>query len=442
MLKPKFDASCNRDKAAEITASSLNSCEAAAAAKGSNVFSWNEESHHCFMVTCTEFSGQANDHVESGCIPGSLPGCAAPAPPGPGPPPPNTPAYDGVLRSQPDGTTVAYMIPPYKSNHASTIEVLPDGTLAAAWFSGAKEEAPGCAIVFARLKPNAAGWTTAATLSERDEYSNQNPVLFYDNTTATLHLFHSQAPAEAGETAAEIWHLASTDGGSSWSKPAPYFTKAGDFPRNRIIRRKDGTILFPYYSQGKGHANDAVVGISKSHSIGDPDNWDSTTVAGSDNLVQPSALRLPSDPAKLVMFFRDRRAKSIYAAASTDEGKTWTTPKATVLPNNNAGIEANSLLSGNIVMVYNPQTSGRDPIAIATSSDGGVSWPKMRLLQHGNSPNMSTSPAVAGGLKGGNEFSYPTVLQTSDGSIHVMYTYDRETIKYVKLKESWIAARE
>ena len=59
--------------------------------------------------------------------------------------------------------------------------------------------------------------------------------------------------------------------------------------------------------------------------------------------------------------------------------------------------------------------------AIATSSDAGASWPKMRLLQHGNSPNMSTSPAVAGGLKGGNEFSYPTVLQTSDGWIHVMH---------------------
>ena len=34
---------------------------------------------------------------------------------------------------------VAYMIPPYKSNHASTIEVLSDGTLVAAWFSGEGE---------------------------------------------------------------------------------------------------------------------------------------------------------------------------------------------------------------------------------------------------------------------------------------------------------------
>ena len=84
------------------------------------------------------------------------------------------------------------MIPPYKSNHASTIEILPDGTLAAAWFSGVKEEADNCAIVFATLPAGTTNWTTATTVSQREGYSNQNPVLFYDNITSTLHLFHSQ----------------------------------------------------------------------------------------------------------------------------------------------------------------------------------------------------------------------------------------------------------
>ena len=40
-----------------------------------------------------------------------------------------TPAFDGVVRPQADNSSAAYMIPPYKSNHASTIEVLPDGAL-------------------------------------------------------------------------------------------------------------------------------------------------------------------------------------------------------------------------------------------------------------------------------------------------------------------------
>ena len=106
------------------------------------------------------------------------------------------PAFDGMVRPESDGSFSAYMIPPYKDSHASTIELLPDGRLAAAWFSGEKEEASGCAIVFSRL--NGTSWSKAATLSKRDGYSNQNPVLFYDTVHKKLHLFHSHDRALRG----------------------------------------------------------------------------------------------------------------------------------------------------------------------------------------------------------------------------------------------------
>jgi len=114
-----------------------------------------------------------------------------------------------------------------------------------------------------------------------------------------------------------------------------------------------------------------------------------------------------------------------------------------VLPNNNAGIEGNTLLSGNLVMVFNPQTSGRDPLAIAVSEDNGRTWPHQRLLQQGNSDEgRSNSPlSTRRRSKSKNEFSYPTVLQTADGKIHVMYTYDRATIKYVQVDEAWISQK-
>lgn len=63
--------------------------------------------------------------------------------------------------------------------------------------------------MFATLPPKAAGFTNASVLSQRANYSNQNPVLFYDNATDLLHLFHSQAPANSGEGQSEIWHLQS-----------------------------------------------------------------------------------------------------------------------------------------------------------------------------------------------------------------------------------------
>ena len=72
---------------------------------------------------------------------------------------------------------------------------------------------------------------------------------------------------------------------------------------------------------------------------------------------------------------------------------------------------------------------GRTPLNIALSYDGGVSWPFIKTLQETNDGEKA-GPGV--------EFSYPSVLQTDDGYIHVSYTYDRETIKYRRVTEEWI----
>merc|ERR1719174_1716127 len=292
------------------------------------------------------------------------------------------PAFDGKIRNDTDGSMAAYMIPPYKSNHASTLEVLDDGTLVAAWFSGEHEEASGCAIVFAKLPPGSMQWSHAATLSKREGYSNQNPVLFFDLHTKTLHLYHSQASANSGEAKSTIWHLQSKDGGDTWTKPALFLATPGSFPRNRIIPAQSPSkgVIFPIYSATNSNKhfkdqNYAIMGFSdQERSMRNASAWRWEPVKDSAYLVQPSAVRLSQ--GHLVCFFRDRRAEHIYSARSTD---------------------------------------------------GGDTWPHQRDLQDGNSLSLK-----------GNEFSYPSVLQTSDGTVHVMYTYDRLTIKYKRFSEKWI----
>jgi hypothetical protein len=49
--------------------------------------------------------------------------------------------------------------------------------------------------VVSRLANGSNQWTHAHVVSQRKGYSNQNPVLFYDNQTNTLFLFHTQQDA-------------------------------------------------------------------------------------------------------------------------------------------------------------------------------------------------------------------------------------------------------
>ena len=254
--------------------------------------------------------------------------------------------FDGLVRPQADGSAVAYMAPPNLANHAATLEQLQDGTLLLAWFSGTKEEADKCAIVVSRLPPGSAQWAAPVTVSERDGYSNQNPVLFHDASTNLTWLFHSQLAAGAGEGLDTLWVLQSADGGVTWTRPSAFLDYSADakgvFDRNRIVPRADGSLLFPLYWTTTGPPNAPFMLVSEptNHS-----KWGKPVdVKSAENLVQPSVVRTAS--ATLTAFFRDRKSKNVFGADSTDEGLTWTTPtpaRAGSLPNN---VSSLSLLSG------------------------------------------------------------------------------------------------
>ena len=89
------------------------------------------------------------------------------------------------------------------------------------------------------------------------------------------------------------------------------------------------------------------------------------------------------------------------------------------LPNPNAGTDAVTLADGRQLLVYNHATrskkkNGRQILNVATSTDG-VKWSvKLTLENEGNEDG----------------YSYPAVIQTSDGMVHVTYTWRRDAIKH------------
>jgi predicted neuraminidase len=67
-------------------------------------------------------------------------------------------------------------------------------------------------------------------------------------------------------------------------------------------------------------------------------------------------------------------------------------------------------------VVYNHTNRGRSPLNVAISKDG-KHWHQVLTLED--------EPA--------KEFSYPAVIQTSDGLVHITYTWKRERIKHAVL---------
>jgi predicted neuraminidase len=74
-----------------------------------------------------------------------------------------------------------------------------------------------------------------------------------------------------------------------------------------------------------------------------------------------------------------------------------------------------TLRDGRHLLVYNDSSTARTPLSVAVSKDGEV-WTPVLALEDGP-----------------GEYSYPAVIQSADGRVHVTYTWKREAIKHVVL---------
>ena len=83
-----------------------------------------------------------------------------------------------------------------------------------------------------------------------------------------------------------------------------------------------------------------------------------------------------------------------------------------------------TLRDGRQLVVYNHTVSGRSPLNVAVSDDGRA-WKAAVVLED----------------QPGKEFSYPAVIQTRDGLVHITYTWQRERIRHVVLDPAKLSLR-
>lgn len=314
-----------------------------------------------------------------------------------------------------------YESAPFPSCHAVTLVETADGTLMAAWFGGYHEGHKRVGIWTSR-KINGK-WTppveAANGLQDDGRYLPcWNPVLFQPKN-GPLTLYFKVGP-NPGEWWGEM--MVSEDDGRIW-KNRKRLPDDGIGPvRCKPIETNDGRILCPS-SNERG-------GVWLSHmEITDArgEKWECGVPLHTKEVaqtIQPSLM--PLKDGRILMLCRDRNGNgNIWQCWSEDNGKSWGKFEKTNLPNPNAGVDGVTLQDGRILLIYN------HAVAKPADPDAPPRRTMLNLAVSRDGKEWQAACVFENTLK--TEFSYPAIIQTKDGLVHVAYTWKRQRMKHAVL---------
>lgn len=355
--------------------------------------------------------------------------------------------------------------------HGSSLALLPNGDVLAAWFQGSGERnADDVRIMGARLKKNARQWSAPFLMADTYNLPDCNPVLFL-NRRNKLFLVWIAVNANRWENAILRYRTSenyNTDGPPVWNWQDNILLKPGDAFANEVETKlkqlppthhgwaayapqydamilqaskdpgkrsmgwmtriaplilEDGTLLLPLYSDG---FNFSLTAISKD----DGSSWTpGLPIVGRGN-IQPAFIQ--KKDGTLVAFMRDNgdAPARVKISESADRGISWSPAMPTSIPNT-ASVAVSKLKDGKWAFVGNDIDDGRYRIRLYISADEGRSWKWSEPLEE--------VPKDQG------SFSYPAVLTAPDGLLHISYSYKLSAgkgaaIKYVVVDPQKIIA--
>lgn len=333
------------------------------------------------------------------------------------------PAADAVVSSE-----FIYEKAPFPSCHASTMAETPDA-LVASWFGGTHERHPDVEIWVARR--TAEGWSDPVSVADGvvddQRHPTWNPVLYQAEGGGPLVLFY-----KVGPTPRDWWGMrtVSHDAGRTWSTPERLPDGILGPVKNKPVLLSTGELLCPTSTEGEGWR----VHMEFTKDLGD--TWSKTPPlndAEEIRAIQPSVL---THGAGVLQAIGRTRYSGVFQVWSQDNGKTWGPMTTIGLPNPSSGTDAVTLHDGRHLLVYNHNTrevdgvqrvnKGRSPLNLAISDDGRR-WDAVLALE-------AEDENHAG-------YSYPAIIQTADGLVHITYTWRRERIKHVVVDPSKLEGR-
>jgi len=344
-------------------------------------------------------------------------------------------------------------------NHSSCIVECPDGSLLVCWYSGSGErEADDVRILGARFSHGR--WSRPFLMADTPDYPDLNPILFFDPRGwlwllwatildhrwegALLKYRIARRPGKRGcphWEAGDVFHISPNERFvsllESWAERVAKVDPAraerlrqlnaselsqrlGWMPRNHPLILGN-RILLPLYSDG---FDLALIAISEDAG----ETWQLSEPMLSMGGIQPSLVQ--RQDGTLVAFLRDNGPppKRVMSCFSTDGGYSWSEVTKTEIPNPGSSLEVIVLQTGEWLMVANDTSEGRHQLALLLSPDEGRTWHLKCYLEQGS-----------------GSYSYPSVIQAHDGTIHITYSYAVPTstgrqsaIKWVCFTREWL----
>jgi predicted neuraminidase len=311
-------------------------------------------------------------------------------------------------------------IPGAPVHHCSTLTEAPNGDLVCVWYGGSYESADDQVLFVSRRKQGERHWSEPEVLEKGEPLHPPGNALVFRAGPERLGLvwgrMDSSRPLRRGGGWGECQLMArySNDSGLTWTETTTMEGYAGFLPRNVPITLDSGELAIPV----TGHLEGKRGGFLLLTSDGG-ETWRHSGVMRGGS--QPTVIQ--RDDSSLFAFLRSE--PYILRTESRDGGRTWSETERTDLHCPGSGIAMRRLRNGHLVLVHNDSPNDRSPLNIVRSTDEGATWSDSRILE----PNPG-------------EYSYPCVLQTSDGAIHITYTFRRYAIKHVELNEDWLVHLE
>jgi predicted neuraminidase len=297
--------------------------------------------------------------------------------------------------------------------HASSIVELEDGTLLSVYFGGSDEGEDDVEVRLSR-KEFGQSWEAPIALTDapNDDLSVENPNIFQDRE-GKIFIFWSSTGGSPNRIG---MMMTSTDGGVTWSDPRELGNDIIGPEKNKCVQLEDGTILCPTADRNGQFPGGNLLVV---RSFDGGETWEGQEGADDgdvDKAIQPTIL-FHSDGRIQMMA---RGSGKIPTTWSSDNGETWSALEKSILPGNWSGVDGVTLRDGRQFLVYNHvpteegSKGGRDFLNLAVSDDG-VNW----------------SAGLVVGIGNDGQFSYPAIIQSRDGLVHITHTWHRETIAHV-----------